>query len=356
MTLHRFLDEHRDEILELTKRRIVQASSHGTEDELIDSIPELYDDLVATLRREAGLARQTQPTTLKKSATVHGAQRLRLGFTITQLVHDYGALCHSITELAKENTSITPQEYVAIAEAVAEYSSLREQDNERQTDRRATEHLGIVAHELRNAISAAVLSFDAIRRGQVGIGGRTSNVLERSLLRLRTLIDRSLTEVRFKSGLTLDLEPTNLRQLLEEVEASATVEAQAKGTHLLMQADPELNGMVDRQLIVSAVANLLQNAIKYSPRSAEVQLRCSASEGGMRIEVEDECGGIPEDAIDALFSPFVRGRTEGGGLGLGLAITRQAVEAHGGRNHVRNLPGKGCVFVVDIPVENRQDA
>lgn len=361
MALHRFLDEHRDEILELTKRRISRTSPDGTDDELIESIPELYDDLVAELRRQAGLPRETRVTEVNKSPTVHGAQRFRLGFTVTQLVHDYGALCYSITELAMENADFTPKEYqtlnqvldVAIAEAVAEYSSLSEQDHDRLSDEKATEYLGFVAHELRNAISAAMLSFDAIRRGQVAIGGRTSNVLERSLLRLRALIDRSLTEVRLKSGLALSREPTNFRQLLEEVEATAAVEAQAKGTRLLVQADPELDGMVDHQLMVSALANLLQNAIKYSPQGAEIQLRCSPAEGGVAFEVEDECGGLPEEKIDELFSPFVRGRTEGGGLGLGLAITRQAVEAHGGGIHVRNVPGKGCVFVVNIPLEPR---
>jgi signal transduction histidine kinase len=197
-----------------------------------------------------------------------------------------------------------------------------------------------------------MISFDAIRRGQVATAGRTSDVLERSLLRLRMLIDRSLMEVRLKSGTALNRVPTNFRHLLEEVEATAGVEAEQKATRLVVRADPALNGMVDRHLMVSAIANLLQNAIKYSPPGATVQLRCSAAEEGIVIEVEDECGGLAEGSVTALFRPFVRGKMGGGGdggLGLGLAITRQAVEAHGGRIRVRNIPGKGCVFVVQIP-------
>jgi signal transduction histidine kinase len=364
MSLHHFLDEHRDQILERTQRRIASGSPAGTDDELIESIPELFDDLVAELRRQVGLERETQPTTLEKSATTHGAQRLRLGFTITEVVHDYGALCNSITELAEQEGSITPKEYqtmnqvldAAIAASVSEYSSLRDQEHDRRAEQQATEHLGFVAHELRNAISAALLSFDALRRGQVAIGGRTSNVLERSLLRLRGLIDRSLSEVRLKSGLALYRERTNFRQLLDEIEASVTVEMQAKGAHIVVEADPALEGAVDRQLLISALANLVQNGIKYSHDGATIRLRCKPGAGGrVTFEVEDECGGIAEDKLAELFTPFVRGTSETSGLGLGLAITRQAIEAHGGRVDVRNLPGRGCVFVVEIPVRGAQE-
>ncbi|HMF59104.1 MAG TPA: HAMP domain-containing sensor histidine kinase, partial [Vicinamibacterales bacterium] len=68
------------------------------------------------------------------------------------------------------------------------------------------------------------------------------------------------------------------------------------------------------------------------------------------IEVEDECGGIPESAGD-LFKPFAdrRGKDRSG-LGLGLSIARRAVRAHGGDIHIRNLPGKGCIFVIEVPL------
>jgi signal transduction histidine kinase len=351
--LHQFLSENRDQILRCTISNIAQGSPDGTEAELRDSLPELYDEVVARLRLEVGLPRQTAPTAHEKAAAAHGLQRLRLGFTITQLVHDYGALCNSITELAMQNGSITAQEYEtlnqildgAIAAAVSGYSS----EHDRAAELIAAEHLGFVAHELRNAISAAMLAFDMIRRGHVAIGGRTGDVLERSLTRLRGLIDRSLSEVRLKSGLTISPEPTAFRQLLEEVEASATVDAMTKSARIAIRADPTLTGSVDRQLLTSALANLVQNAIKYSRDGAEIQMRCSANDGGAIIEVEDECGGLPDGKTDELFNPFVRGRSEGRGLGLGLAITRQAVEAHRGRIHVRNLPGKGCVFVINLP-------
>lgn len=364
MALDAFLNAHKDEILELTRRRIVGDGSREPHEEVAGSLAVLYEYLVAELRRvsAAGAGQPASPQ-VETSAAIHGAERMRQGVTIVQLVHDYGALCHSITELAKPDEDITPLEYQilnavldeAIADSVTEYTTLSGQARDREAETRANEHLGFVAHELRNAISTALVAFDAIRRGHVAIAGKTSGVLERSLIRLRALVDRSLTEVRLKAGLGLTREPTIFRQLVEEIEASMMPEAQARGTHLLVQADPAADGQVDRQLLASIITNLVQNAIKYSPPGTEVCLRCGPTEGGVVFEVEDQCGGLPEDKIEALFPPFARGTQGAGGLGLGLAITRQAVEAHGGRIHVRNLPGKGCVFVVEIPLGPQHD-
>ncbi len=357
MALFQFLEANRSEILRNVEQRLTTTNAKGTAAEIMESLPELFDDLVAALRDEAGLARETEPTSPEKSATSHGAQRLRLGFSISELVHDYGSICFEITELAEKNAWIAPHEYqvlnqvldAAIAAAVTEFSSQRERERDREADERATRHLGFVAHELRNAISSAILSFEAIRRGRVGIVGRTSSVLERSLLRLRALIDKSLTDVRLKSGAELTLEPTTLTSLLEEVEASAAVDAQPKSIRIAARAHTDLKVNVDRQLIASALGNLLQNAIKFSHEGAVVHLRTGSSDGCVVVEVEDECGGIADAQIPNLFSPFACGAGATGGLGLGLAIARRAVEAHGGSVEFRNLPGKGCIFVVKLP-------
>lgn len=357
MALHEFLDQHRSDILDLTHTKIAETSPRGTDAELIDSLPEAFDDIVAVLREDRGLERETASTAPMKTATVHGRQRLRLGFTITELVHDYGALCSAITSLAERTEHITPREYqilnqaldTAIAEAVSEYAGQREMDRDRVVDRRSTEHLGFIAHELRNALAAAMLSFDVIKRGDVGLRGRTSEMLERSLKRAQGLVDRSLAEVRLRSGLELARETTTLLDLLEEVEITTAPDALAKHTKLTIEGASSRPLAIDRALMTSALANLVQNAIKYSPIGAEIHVRCASREGAVTIEVEDQCGGLPEGKVDELFSPFVRGRSDVGGHGLGLPITRQAIEAHGGHITVRNLPGKGCVFVVELP-------
>lgn len=82
-------------------------------------------------------------------------------------------------------------------------------------------------------------------------------------------------------------------------------------------------------------------------------LRGGISDGRAVIEVEDGCGGVEPAEIEAAFAPFVRIDPKQPGFGLGLAIARQAVDAHGGTLRVQNLPGKGCVFVLSLPVAER---
>ena len=106
----------------------------------------------------------------------------------------------------------------------------------------------------------------------------------------------------------------------------------------------------DPQLLASAVTNVLHNAFKNTPSAGHVVLRARAEHGRLLIETEDECGGIPGSKGD-LFQVFGdrRGRDRSG-LGLGLSIARKAVRAHDGEIRIRNMPGKGCVFTIDVPL------
>jgi hypothetical protein len=109
---------------------------------------------------------------------------------------------------------------------------------------------------------------------------------------------------------------------------------------------------VDRQLITAALANLMQNAFKFSRPNGHVVLRTdtTTATGRVLIDVEDECGGLPEGKAEDLFHPFEQRSANRTGLGLGLAIARQSVETNGGVIRARNLPGKGCIFTIDLPL------
>jgi signal transduction histidine kinase len=97
------------------------------------------------------------------------------------------------------------------------------------------------------------------------------------------------------------------------------------------------------------VGNLLQNALKFTRPSTDVTLRVGASAERVLIEIEDECGGLPHGNVEDLFRPFEQRSADRTGLGLGLAFSRWGAEANNGRISTRNLPGKGCVFLVDLP-------
>ena len=138
---------------------------------------------------------------------------------------------------------------------------------------------------------------------------------------------------------------------IDEIAATAMLHAEYRGIRFTVApVDPALAVEVDPQLLASAVMNLLHNAFKNTPAGGNVILRAYAEGQRLLIEIEDECGGIPESNAD-LFRAFGDRRgTDRSGLGLGLSIARQAVRAHGGDITIRNMPGRGCIFAIDVPL------
>ena len=234
----------------------------------------------------------------------------------------------------------------AIAGAVTGFLRRREQSLSEQE----TERLGELAHEQRNLISAAMLSFQVLRGGAVAIGGSTGAVLGRALMDLRDLTDRSMTAVRLATGVNTRTR-VQLAEFIEDVEASASMDAKARGIRFTVvpaQYGVAVNG--DRQLLASAVGNLLSNAFKFTRSRSHVTLRTAIESGQVRIEIQDECGGLPPGKAEQLFRPFDRRGQDRSGLGLGLAISRQGVAASGGTIEVRDLPGQGCIFSIVLAV------
>ena len=118
---------------------------------------------------------------------------------------------------------------------------------------------------------------------------------------------------------------------------------------LVDAVDSELEIDADRQLLASALSNLLQNAFKYNRPLGTVRLGVHATNARVLIEVTDQCGGLPPGKAESLFRPFERAEAKGPGLGLGLSIARSAVRVQAGELLVRDLPGQGCVFIIDLP-------
>ncbi len=350
-SLHQFLGENRDEIIARTRAKVSKRPApRATDAEIESGIPLFLTQLGEMLRTQATV----QDHDIAKSAARHGDDLRRMGFTIGQVVQDYGGLCQAITEFASESdTLISSDEFktlngcldVAVASAVTEFGRQREQA---MSDEGA-EHLGVLAHELRNALNSATLAFGALRSGAVGTSGSTSDVVARNLARMRDLIDRSLTEVRLKAGIHRRAD-VSLADLVEEVAIAGAVEAAHRGLQLTVEhVAGDVTIHADAQIVVSALSNLLQNAFKFTHPAGHVSLRTHVTEEKIRIDIEDECGGLPFGKVEDLFRLFEQRGDDRTGLGLGLAISRQGVEESGGSIQVRDLPGKGCVFTVELP-------
>jgi len=174
-------------------------------------------------------------------------------------------------------------------------------------------------------------------------------MVERGLRRMGEMIDGALSHASLRLGVIPRLAPLALRNFLQEIANDAAIEAQAKGIEIVVLAPEELIVDADPRLLRSAISNLLYNGVKFSHERSKVVVSAARSDGRLTIEVMDGCGGLPPGRVEELFDPLVQRSADRTGFGLGLGIVLQAAEAHNGTVKVRDLPGKGCVFVVDLP-------
>ena len=228
---------------------------------------------------------------------------------------------------------------------------MTEFDRARREDAEVDEvqRLGFLAHEMRNALNSAVIAYRMIKTGRVGPGGNTAQMLETAHMRMRDIIDRSLVEVRLRSEPAIQFQRCRVIHLINEVEVTASFEASAKSIQLHIDSSSELEILADPHLIISALSNLVQNAIKFTKPGGNVWIRGKARGDHVLLEVEDQCGGLPLGKAEELFQPFSQKGEDRTGLGLGLTISRRAVSANKGELAVRDIPNQGCVFSIDLP-------
>ena len=377
--MHEFLIANREELIARCRAKVAQRARPGeVQRELAHGITPFLDQLIKTLqveqtaqpmnsRKVSGPTGGGKPalSEMGETAAEHGRELLQHGYTVEEVVHDYGDLCQAVTDLAYERKfEIKVDEFRtlnrcldnAIATAVTEFGYQRDFVVADQQADALNIRLGFFAHELRNLLSNATLSLAVIKAGNVGLGGATGAVLDRSLVGLRNLIDRSLAEVRMTAGLPVHHELFSLAEFIGEVKLAGELEAQVKGCVLFVSdVDPRLAVDADRDLLFSAVGNLLQNAFKFTHPGTEVTLNVYSMANRILIDVEDNCGGLPAGDAERLFRPFTQTSDDKSGLGLGLSIARRSIEANAGVLSVRDIPGSGCVFTIDLPRHTMPD-
>lgn len=373
--LQEFLNANRDTLIARCRSKVAtRRAPRATEQELSFGIPLFLDQLMNALRleqasglREADAPPSTPPPIEKtprasdigRTASQHGNELLRRGYTVDQVVHDYGDLCQAITDVAIEQNALVPAAEFrtlnwcldeAIANAVTEFGRQRDEFASDEWARATNERLGFLAHELRNLINTATLAVATIRGGGVGLAGATGALLDRTLVGLRDLVDRTLVEVRLTAELPERRERIAVADLVGDVQGATAIEAAARDLEFIVT--PIEEGLAvdgDRQILAAAMTNVLQNAVKFSRPRGRVSLNACSAADRVLIRVEDECGGLADGTAEEIFRPFEQRGAERTGLGLGLPLSRRGVEAHGGELHVRNLPGTGCVFTIDLP-------
>jgi PAS domain S-box-containing protein len=226
-------------------------------------------------------------------------------------------------------------------------------------DRRKDEFLATLAHELRNPLAplSNVIATMALRGADSPPSARELAVLERQVTQMTRLVDDLMNVSRISQGkIDLRLEPTDLVQTLRFVAEEALSSLHAAGQSLRVDVPPHpMWGNVDRARLTQIVANLLNNASKYSHSGAYIDLVAGISGGSAVIEVIDDGMGIPEDQLDNIFGMFSQltpalDRAQGG-LGIGLSLVKGLVALHGGEVSARSAGvGQGSCFTVRLPL------
>lgn len=365
--VHSFLLNNRDELIARCKHKVAQRPRRAApHEQLANGIPLFLDQLTRTLRAEeadeaAESLRISGPSggdslalsEMGVTATAHGMDLLTLGYSVDQVVHDYGDLCQAITDLAFERDA--PFETAsfrtlnrcldnAIADAVVEFNFQRDSKLARQQNVEENRRAGFLAHELRNSLQTATSALRALELSGMPITGATGAILTA----MGNLIAGALAEVR--SGPPHAREGFAVVSFLADAQGTAQLQASRAEISLHVPAvDPQLHVQGNRELLLAALTNLLQNAFKFTRPHTEVTLSVHAFGDLILIEVQDQCGGLPPGSAEKMFTPFTQRSDDRSGLGLGLSIARESIEADGGTLSVRDLPGAGCVFTISLP-------
>jgi signal transduction histidine kinase len=368
-----FLANNHDELIARCRSKVVtRPRREASSMQLSSGVPLFLDQLRHTLEAEEG----DQPaesmrisgvsggdalllSEMALGAAAHGQALLSLGFSVDQVVHDYGDLCQAITDLAFERDApFSVAEFRtlnrcldnAIASAVSAFSRQREAAIAQRLGQELNERLGLLLHELRNAMATASYATAALELGNLPMSGSTGAVLKRSLETLKKLVGDSFEQLRASTLEAVQRQAFNLQAFIADARNDALLHAGASGSRLTVPAvDPLLEIEGDRERLLGALSNLLQNAFKFTRPSTEVSLIAYAVSEQIFIDVKDHCGGLPAGEGPALFTPFSQRGSDRSGLGLGLSIARSSVEADGGVLAVRDVPGTGCVFTMTLP-------
>lgn len=357
MSLSALITQHKGSIVDYWSHKVAErlGLAPSQRPQLVNALPHFLDELAACLDQPP----EAWPH--GEGAAAHGRHRVEMGLDIGGLAEEFGMVAETILEIAKaEGVVITLDETVALTriigrgttESVRAYANLRDRQLAQETAR----HFSFIAHELRTPLNTARLTVHIMAAG----GAERSELLarlQRAHDQLADLVDNSLVEARLHGEPVVFPSLWHTHALMREAVGNASLLAARRGVELHVEGD-DLPVMVDPKVMTSALTNLVVNGIKFSCEGGAVAIRSRGVDDRVLLEVDDTCGGLPEELPSRLFQPFVQASHDRSGFGLGLVIVKQAVEAHGGAVRVVNRPPHGCRFVVELPAaapEHRGD-
>jgi len=240
------------------------------------------------------------------------------------------------------------------------YQRERDQVRQLQTlEQMQRTFISVVSHELRTPLTCIKTSVDLLCDAAPPVQAELVETIAHHTSRLDALVADLLESTRLEAGqLTLAPQPTDLRRVVERTVTAIAPLMEKKKQHMetILPDGPALAD-IDRRRIEQALTNFLANANKFTPKGGHIQVTLERGEEELIIAVADDGPGIPHEQQGRLFQRFNVGADHAGkaGVGLGLCITRQLVELHGGRVWVESKPGRGSTFFLALPVLRRRN-
>ncbi|MFB2565991.1 ATP-binding protein [Rhizobium sp. IMFF44] len=209
-----------------------------------------------------------------------------------------------------------------------------------------------VSHELRSPLSRLQAAVGVLRQSPAKLDAMLDR-MDREVERLDVLVGEILTLARLTatSSMPLKTQSLDVIELLNEILGDAAFEAQARDVSITTSIGGSFPAEVEGELIYRALENVVRNAVKYTDARSRIAVLCEIKDDVLTIRVADQGPGITRDELERIFQPFSRGNdaVTGDGYGLGLAITRQAIERHGGRVFASLPAASGLTITLEIP-------
>ncbi len=226
-------------------------------------------------------------------------------------------------------------------------------------DRMKSEFIATVSHELRTPLTSLIMSIDILSQEVVGsVSQRQKDLLvaaKDDSERLRKLVKELLDLSKLESGkYEMKKEIVDFRRLVSEAVRPLRLPFEEKQIHLELDIPEHLSALsADSHQLIWVITNLLSNALRYTDTGGKVKLTAKEEKQGLFVTVTDTGHGIPQENLETIFDKFVQVKssteTTPGSVGLGLAIAREVVEAHGGRIWVESKVGVGSIFFFTLP-------
>ena len=254
-----------------------------------------------------------------------------------------GALGNQVTVRSRDELGNLAASFNRMSSDLARSSSLRRQMT------------ADIAHDLRTPLSVLLGYTEALRDGKLPADQEIFDTMHVEAQHLQRLIDDLRTLSLADAGeLPLARQPASPAALLERSAAAYRTLADEHGVRIDVRAEPKLPSVdVDSERIAQVLGNLISNAVRYTPAGGSIRLRAAAGDGQAVLEVADTGSGIDAQDLPHVFDRFYRAdlsRQHDGSSGLGLAIAKGIVEAHGGTIEAQSVLRQGTTFTIRLPV------